>query len=902
MLVPDGEGGYLKRPHGRWTRDATIGTDADGIRAIWHRHVGELGRAVVCVACEPSGIWVLDDDRDIDPTLGWGDVLSGINTLTLRSCTKARPHYVFRAGADGTRPKEGRWPGGDVKSSGIIFIGDGDPINDAAPIVAPPELLEKLSVSMVKGGGSRREAVSTEEMWDWIVTQETEDLILTGNGPAKFLDTILARFRDAVHDGEHRRQACRTAVWSAVKESASGFYYPGDAYREIRDVYRELREDDRGEKGWTKSRVHDYDLMWAGAIAAVVSGDLDDAIDENRKLAGHGDDELEELMSVWTSITDVDPRQSNEPDPHELPVSAITPEAAEKESPNEIPDPAQPESVSQTQDSPDEITPEDQIPIPAATDAGSSGGGDEPPRAWDLPDDSWEDPFEDEPVGLERMWAVPAAARITPVWTDDEGRPTLPEDSPVWATTHGKLALALSDGAAEVSAIAIVASSLAYAGAHLAGRATHYIGGDAHNPIVWAALVGRSAAARKSMSISMMNGVYYGFPDEPGASSDPELWKPWLPRRIGGVNSGEILIDSFTPPKAVKETSGSESEDDADDDDVGYYNPRAVVVESEIDRVWTVASREGSVLAVVMCSAWDGSTLSVRSRGSGVVEIDAGNYALGLLGAATESRAINALVRNEGHMAYSGLANRHLWFLLPDETADIPLSDGALPWGAIYDYREALELRSVRSTGVPIWGKDIGFTDDAKDLWYEVYPWLKRGSKSAPGELSRESLSRAEAQVRRLALNFALCRPDGESSVSVVDLECALSIWDYCRTSVKYLLSPERAITSDTTSGGRDHEARRAIWGILSDPSQPGWCTTAELATMTRYDRGTLTHHIDRMVRDELVHTGYVFTGRKGRPPHVVASRKRMLSGGLGARSVGEGSGAGERLENVHWH
>jgi len=869
QLLPDGSGGFFKRPLGKYTRDATRGGDADAVREMWTRLVGPTAKAVMCVWTYPSGIWVLDDDRDVDPDTGWPALLEEMQdrTLVLRSCTKGRPHYVFKVDAEGLAPKEGKWAGGDVKSSGIVFIGAGEPITDVPPTIAPDSLLEKLSLSMKKGGGAGREAVSSEEMWDWITGITDDDLILRGEGPQKFLSVVLERLRSDVAGGDHRRQACLRAVYAAAKEAQSGFYKADDAYHEIKEVYRELRDEDGS---WTPERSRDFDLMWSGIIAALNAGDLDDEIQANREAVGTSeeDEEIEELLETWTAVA---PSVKAMPEP-------AAPAGGE---------PAL--DWSAISDSDEDAGGLDPQPPETDTSSGGEGGGDDGEgRAWEDPEEPEEPP---EPADPRTLWAAPAV--VPPLASLDGERPRFADDSPVWDTVHGKLAKALSGGAAEVSDVAMLAASLTFAGTHLAGRGTHYIGADAHNPVIWSAMVGRSAAARKSMSMSLMQGVYYGFPDEPTPASDPRLWEAYLPRRVGGFNSGEVLIDSFKQPEKT-----TDDDDDEEEDDGFYYNPRAIAVESELDRLWTAAGRDGSILGVILCNAWDGSTMSIRSRGAGNVEIKGGEYVLGLLGAATESRALGAAARSDGQMVFSGLANRYLWWGLPDETSDIPMSDSSLPWPDIHDYRDALELRKVRSTPVPVWGKDPGMTDDATDLWHEVYPWVKRGSKSAEGELARETLSRAEAQVRRLALNFALSRPHGTLAVDVHDLQCALAVWEFCRASVRHLLAPERAMEAPSRF---DNEVRRAMYSLLSDRTNPGWMTVTDLADALRKDRGTISHHIKKMVGDGLLVEGAAVTGRRGKPPRVVAMKKRLIDGTLHPRAEAKGGKAGVELRLVRW-
>lgn len=848
VLIPNGEGGWTKRPLGRWTRDATLGSDSEAVKAVWHRLVGD-GKAIICVACAPSRIWVLDDDRQLAPETGWPDLLASLKTLTLRSCTKGRPHYVFAVPEDGTRPKEGRWDGGDIKSSGIIFIGDGEPILDVPPAYAPQELLDRLDATILTGeAATSRVAASSEEMWDWLLSIEEDDLLLTGQGPTLFLSKVLESFRAAVEAGGHRRQACRDAVWVAAKESAARFYTPDDAYRAIKDVYREMRDETPGAKGWTEDRARDYDLMWAGVIARITAGDLDAEIfDHMDRISDQSNGSIEDLLDGWDAIKPY----SIGAEPH------LEPESAE------------------------------------ALDWGDGSSNTVTVRGWENPDESLGD--LEEPLDPIQNWQAPSG--FVGATVDSAGVPRLSDSSPVWDTVHGHLAKTLSSGVAEVSDIAILAASLAYTGAHLAGRGTHYFGADAHNPVVWSALIGRSAAARKSMALSMLRGVYYGFPSEPGNESDPKLWFPYVPRTIGGVNSGEILIDSFLAPLKVNKVA-EEDEDDPEEDEAntGYFNPRAVLVETELDRLWTAAGRDGSVLSVILCAAWDGSSLSVRSRGAGVVEVDAGKYVLGLVGAATDARALSALERGGGQMAYSGLANRYLWFLLPDETADIPMAGAELPWAKIYEYRESLHLREIRSVGVPVWGRDPGMSKEAQELWVETYPWLKRGSKKAEGVIAKEVLGRAEPQVRRLALNFCLSR--GASQVDVQDLKCALGVWDYCRHSVRYLLAPERSLSAP---GQRDADAQKSIWSLLSDPAHPGWGTAQEISEAVRKDRGTVRYHITQLIANGVMLEGTAAVKKRGRPPKTYALSKRHKLGTLGPRSEGERSMVGIDLASVRW-
>jgi biotin operon repressor len=304
------------------------------------------------------------------------------------------------------------------------------------------------------------------------------------------------------------------------------------------------------------------------------------------------------------------------------------------------------------------------------------------------------------------------------------------------------------------------------------------------------------------------------------------------------------------------------------------------------------------VLSVVLCNAWDGSELVIRSRGAGISKVRAGEYVLGMLGAATDMRAMEAVMRNNGQMAHAGLANRSLWFPLPSTTISLPFGGGELPWSVIYDYRTALGLREVHHTGIDVRGPDPGMTPDAEKLWAEVYDWLRDGSKRAEGEIAKLTLGRAEAQVRRLSLLFCLSRDSGPKAVSEHDLLCALSIWEFCRAGARFLFAPERTVDAPSRY---DNEVRRAIYALLGDPTHPGWISITALAEELRKDRGTVTHHVQRLARDGILIEGVARTGKRGKPPRVVALRRRWAERKLGPRSEGKGSKSGIELAKVRW-
>ncbi|HYR45559.1 MAG TPA: hypothetical protein VER78_01045, partial [Thermoanaerobaculia bacterium] len=72
-------------------------------------------------------------------------------------------------------------------------------------------------------------------------------------------------------------------------------------------------------------------------------------------------------------------------------------------------------------------------------------------------------------------------------------------------------------------------------------------------------------------------------------------------------------------------------------------------------------------------------------------------------------------------------------------------------------------------------------SEAARELWRKVYPLLSEGEPGLFGAIT----SRAEAQVTRLSCIYALL--DGSSVIEVPHLKAALTLWDYCERSCRYI-------------------------------------------------------------------------------------------------------------------
>jgi len=723
MVWDDEEGKWFKRPLVRWTARAS--NKPDEIRTMW-TEVG--GTAVVCVACAPSNLWVLDQDTDL-PTDAVGDewraILEAVRisrgTLVLKSCTRGAPHYVFKQGADWVA--EGVWLGGEVKSSGMIVISSHEPIVDAPVAVAPKALLDKLKLGRTKGGYGLG-ACSKEEMWDWLTTTpDAEDLLLDLTSGEKFLDAVLRGMDDKIDGGAHRRMACLDSVFQAAIEATAGAYPAEHAYAAVKEAYRHHRESrgDVGEKGWTRSREVDFDLMWQSLIPAIKAGKHDEKIEATRKgiLDRYGmwmdsDEEVDELIATIldaegaiTSPVDSDPPETGGGTSEPAPTVPAAPAGPEPE-------------------------------FDPTLGWDWSGEGEEVPTAGSAP-------IIDPPVmAAEAFWGP-----------------------------HGDLIDALR-GRTESAEVGVLGALLAFSGAALAGRAHFKVGVDVHGPNDYFLNIGVSSAARKSTALSLVEkGVFY---DEARIAVMGPVASIYLPRKVSGIASGERLIKVWEPyiteEDGVKVTIEPER--------------RVLMIEQEASIVWKRADRESSVLADVFCKAWDQSDLATHSVTSGSTSLAADKHLMGFIGCSTLHVAVQAAKKSDGADAKSGFANRFVWLYLPDSGIDLPFGS-ALPEEAVRRYQEKLGLfdGSLASIGDSGFGVQAGWAPDAAEKWAAVYGAIKRNKGSAG--FIESMLSRAESHVLRMALNYWLVSGGDPRKVGIQALDAALAVWEYAKKSTEYI-------------------------------------------------------------------------------------------------------------------
>ena len=269
----------------------------------------------------------------------------------------------------------------------------------------------------------------------------------------------------------------------------------------------------------------------------------------------------------------------------------------------------------------------------------------------------------------------------------------------------------------EADPAAILLQLLAAFGS-IVGSGPHAIGGGRHHANLFVAVIGKTAKARKGVSIFEALRVFRLF----------TVGETWIARRVlGGLSTGEGIVS------AVR---------DAGDDDDGEGDKRALFREEELARILSAASRQGSTLSSVLRQAWDSAPLGIVTKAQ---RMHCAEPHVSVIAHCTRHELAGILGGTDVH---NGLANRFLWTwatrskLLPHGGS---VGDAELE-GIAHEIAAAVEhALGLGDTSVP-------WSDDARDLWAKGYEEL---SRERPGSLGA-ILARAEAHVIRLSLIFAL--------------------------------------------------------------------------------------------------------------------------------------------------
>jgi hypothetical protein len=382
-------------------------------------------------------------------------------------------------------------------------------------------------------------------------------------------------------------------------------------------------------------------------------------------------------------------------------------------------------------------------------------------------------PFEVDPAELAAQIVAKDAARRRQRNGDDRTAGTTlaaakAEADPPWPTIEaeayhgivGEIVRAIEPNT-EADPIAILIQLLAAAG-NAIGRGPYYqVEGDRHGPNIYAILVGETAKGRKGTAAGRVRQIM--------EIADPQ----WVSDRVhsGGLSSGEGVIWAVRDPISQLERQGKGATAERVEviTDAGIPDKRLYVLESEFSAALAVMRREGNILSRVLRDGWDRGDLATLTKNS---PARATGAHISIVGHITAEELRRDLDRTS---MCNGYANRFLFGCV--RRANV------LPFGGKLDEETicklGMGLRAAIKAARNI--TRVRMAQGARRAWREVYPALSEGEPGLLGAI----IGRAEAQVIRLALNYALL--DRCAEIDDAHLKAGLAVWEYCEISARWI-------------------------------------------------------------------------------------------------------------------
>lgn len=327
----------------------------------------------------------------------------------------------------------------------------------------------------------------------------------------------------------------------------------------------------------------------------------------------------------------------------------------------------------------------------------------------------------------------------------------------------GKVARKI-DPHTEADTAAVLIQFLIAAGSAIGRAAGFEVEGTRHATNLYGLIVGQTSKGRKGSSWQQAR--------RPIELADPE----WAERIVSGISSGEGLIHAVRDPVEKRRKARQAERDQADADgyiteieDEGARDKRVLAYESEFASVLRVMRRDGSTTGTVIRQAWESGDLRTLTRNS---PLTASDTHVSIIGHIVLEELRRELTRAD---AASGFGNRFL-FVGARRSKSLP-EGGSLTdedWSEIVP-----ELRDAIRFGGTV--KVLERDAKARALWAEVYGHLSEGAPGLYGAVT----SRSEAQVMRLAVIYAVL--DQAAEIRVEHLRAALTVWDYCEASARYV-------------------------------------------------------------------------------------------------------------------
>ena len=333
----------------------------------------------------------------------------------------------------------------------------------------------------------------------------------------------------------------------------------------------------------------------------------------------------------------------------------------------------------------------------------------------------------------------------------------------------------------EADLVAILLQFLAAFG-NAAGRGSYLIvEGDRHPPQTWPVLVGKSSKARKGVSWGRTRRLF--------EQAAPE-WE--RERIVSGLSSGEGLICAVRDPIKTLVTDKKSGIQNELETDAGVDDKRLLVLESEFASPLRHFERSGNTLSSTLRAFWDNGKVSSLTKNTPAKTTGA---MVTVIGHITVDELRRYLTRTE---MGNGLANRFL-FACVRRSKELPFGGDQVDTTRLVERIRDLLYRLLLGDTPVSW--DAG----AARLWRQVYGELSRDRAGLVGSVT----SRAEAQVVRLALTYALL--DGEAKIAEPHLQAALELWRYCEQSVDVIFGTS---TGDPVADEIDRMLKKSPDGL----------------------------------------------------------------------------------------
>jgi hypothetical protein len=255
---------------------------------------------------------------------------------------------------------------------------------------------------------------------------------------------------------------------------------------------------------------------------------------------------------------------------------------------------------------------------------------------------------------------------------------------------------------------------------------------------------------------------------------------------MNGLSSGEGLIEVVRDAVMKEEKNKGTGEFESTVVDPGVDDKRVLVIESEYARPLRAMGRPDNTLSAILRCAWDGTDLAIMTRKN---PLRATSPHISLIGHVTVGDLRKHLNATE---AANGFGNRNLYIcaersnVLPFGGDEVELRRALRPLQN--DLKKTIERAGEQEpSGDDVAEREFIFDKDARARWEKVYPVLSAGRPGLLGAV----IARAEAQVVRLALVYALFDQSGEFGargvIKLPHLEAALALWRYAEQSAAFV-------------------------------------------------------------------------------------------------------------------